>query len=153
MEGLQSLYDALQEEIKDCEALAIWRARAQMMYSHLIGETSIWPCQKEVDDFLANGGTMAEFSVPVVDVDELAKTADTASTGAIVASVAPLVEDVSAAQQEEGAPIMQQEGDVPVVAPQEETLEKDSTEMMDVVGVVVPSEQEEEIPASTQEEI
>ncbi|XP_056694989.1 uncharacterized protein [Spinacia oleracea] len=149
LDGLRSLYDALQEEAKDVEALAIWRTRAQMMYSCLIGETSLWPCQKEVDDYLANGGTMADLSVPVVDSEELAKTADTASTEATEVDAALLV--VS-------APVPDQEGEVLAVGCEEEALAVVSQdETVDVASVevpVVPPEQEpeQEVVVSTQEE-
>ncbi|XP_056690295.1 uncharacterized protein [Spinacia oleracea] len=122
MQGLRILYDALQEEFKDCEALAVWRTRAQMMFSCLKGEVSLWPCQKEVDDYLANGGTLEELSVPVVDADELAMEADTAGTNGADADVAPLVEDVSSVDREGEASMEQGEGDVPVVAPPEVDL-------------------------------
>ena len=70
-----------------------------MMYSCLIGETSIWPCQREVDEFLASGGTIAELEVPVVDVDELTVEADTAGTAVADVDATPLVEDVPTTEQ------------------------------------------------------
>ncbi|KNA25314.1 hypothetical protein SOVF_007200 [Spinacia oleracea] len=154
LDGLRSLYDALQEEAKDVEALAIWRTRAQMMYSCLIGETSIWPCQKEVDDYLANGGTMADLSVPVVDSEELAKTADTASTEATKVDTALLVENVPVPGQEGEVLAVEREGEALVVVPQGEALDVASVEVPVVTDVVVPPEQEseQEIVASTQEE-
>ncbi|XP_056694885.1 uncharacterized protein [Spinacia oleracea] len=103
----------------------------------------------EVDDYLANGGTMADLSVPVVDSEELAKTADTASTEATEVDAALLV--VS-------APVPDQEGEVLAVGCEEEALAVVSQdETVDVASVevpVVPPEQEpeQEVVVSTQEE-
>ncbi|KNA17564.1 hypothetical protein SOVF_078400 [Spinacia oleracea] len=144
LDGLRSLYDALQEEAKDVEALAIWRTRAHMMYSCLIGEISVWPCQKEVDDYLANGGTMANLSVPVVDSEELAKTADTASTEAMEVDAALSAENVPVSGQEGEVLAVQHEGEASVVAPQGEALDVASVEVPVVTDVVVPPEQESE---------
>ena len=144
LDGLRSLYDALQEEAKDVEALAIWRTRAQMMYSCLIGETSLWPCQKEVDDYLANGGTMADLSVPVVDPEELAKTADTASTEATEVDAALLVVSAPVPDQEGEVLAVGCEEEALVVVSQDETLDVASVEVPVVTDVVVPPEQESE---------
>lgn len=130
MEGLMSLHDASQEEFKDCELLAVMRTRAQMMYSHLIGETSIWSCQKEADDYLACGGTMEELAVPVVDVGK--EVVDTTGTEAAEENVNQPALDVHV------TPAVHEEGEAPVDAPQEETLEKETTEVVTTVDTIVP---------------
>lgn len=38
---LKALYEAMQEEVKDYEALSVMRTRAQLMWLYLIGEASI----------------------------------------------------------------------------------------------------------------
>ncbi|KNA07343.1 hypothetical protein SOVF_172850 [Spinacia oleracea] len=139
MEGLKSLYDALQEEFKGCEALAIWRTRTQMMYSYLIGETSIWPAQKEVDDYLANGATMEELAVPVVDVGDIDDTANT---------------EVIEAQSVEDAPVSlttQEEEGAPIIAPQDENEEEGEAAVAAPIAADVHPEHMYEDPVPPQE--
>lgn len=52
LEGIRRLYQASQEEVKDCEAVFVTRTRAQLMWQYLNGESSVLDAHKEVDAYL-----------------------------------------------------------------------------------------------------
>lgn len=46
--GLKELYEACQEEVKDCDAVFVMRTKAQLMWRYLNGEARLWEAWKEV---------------------------------------------------------------------------------------------------------